>query len=88
MPTAPPLVKFIGITAAVLTTLCWLPQAIKAFREKETRAISLPTTATLALGIVLWLVYGLSIGDGPLIGANAVSLGLVLTIMAMKLRYG
>ena len=88
MPTAPPLVEFIGITAAVLTTLCWLPQAIKAFREKETRAISLTTTATLALGIVLWLVYGLSIGDGPLIGANAVSLGLVLTIMAMKLRYG
>ncbi|MDP2295793.1 MAG: SemiSWEET transporter [Pseudolabrys sp.] len=87
MPTAP-LVEFIGITAAVLTTLCWLPQAIKAFREKETRAISLPTTATLALGIVLWLVYGLSIGDGPLIGANAVSLALVLTIMAMKLRYG
>ena len=87
MPTAP-LVEFIGITAAILTTLCWLPQAIKAFREKETRAISLPTTATLALGIVLWLVYGLSIGDGPLIGANAVSLGLVLTIVAMKLRYG
>jgi MtN3 and saliva related transmembrane protein len=37
---------------------------------------------------VLWLIYGLTIGDWPLIGSNAVTLALMLPIVAMKLRYG
>lgn len=77
-----------GIAGAALTTLCWLPQALKLVREKDTRALSLPATAAFTLGIGLWLVYGLGIGDWPLIGSNAVTLALMLPILAMKLRYG
>jgi MtN3 and saliva related transmembrane protein len=83
-----PLVDVIGATGATLTTLCWLPQALKVIREKETRALSLPATAAFTLGVVLWLIYGLAIGDWPLIGSNAVTLALMLPIVAMKLRYG
>jgi MtN3 and saliva related transmembrane protein len=39
-------------------------------------------------GLALWLVYGVMIASWPLIGANAVSLALVSTIIATKLRYG
>ena len=87
MPTLP-LIDVIGATGATLTTLCWLPQALKVIREKETRALSLPATAAFTLGVVLWLIYGLAIGDWPLIGSNAVTLALMLSILAMKLRYG
>jgi MtN3 and saliva related transmembrane protein len=83
-----PLVDVVGATGATLTTLCWLPQALKIIREKETRAISLPATVAFTLGVVLWLIYGLAIGDWPLIGSNAVTLTLMLPILAMKLRYG
>ena len=83
-----PLVDVIGATGATLTTLCWLPQALKVIREKETRALSLPATAAFTLGVVLWLIYGLAIGNWPLIGSNAVTLALMLPIVAMKLRYG
>ena len=83
-----PLIDVIGATGATLTTLCWLPQALKVIREKETRALSLPATAAFTLGVVLWLIYGLAIGDWPLIGSNAVTLALMLPILAMKLRYG
>jgi MtN3 and saliva related transmembrane protein len=83
-----PLVDVVGATGATLTTLCWLPQALKVIREKETRAISLPATAAFTLGVVLWLIYGVAIGDWPLIGSNAVTLALMLPIVAMKLRYG
>jgi MtN3 and saliva related transmembrane protein len=38
--------------------------------------------------VVLWLIYGLAIGDWPLIGSNAVTLTLMAPILAMKLRYG
>ncbi|MGE0563094.1 MAG: SemiSWEET family sugar transporter [Pseudolabrys sp.] len=82
------LIDLVGLTAAVLTTLCWLPQAIKVLREKETRAISLPAMATLMTGVSLWLAYGLAIGDWPLIGANGITLALMVPILVMKLRYG
>jgi MtN3 and saliva related transmembrane protein len=87
MPTAS-LIDVIGASGAALTTLCWLPQAVKVIREKETRALSLPAIAAFTLGVVLWLVYGLAIGDWPLIGSNAVTLALMAVILAMKLRYG
>ena len=73
---------------AVLTTLCWLPQALKVMREKETRALSLPATAAFTLGLVLWLIYGLAIDDWPLIGSNAATLAPMAVILPMKLRYG
>jgi MtN3 and saliva related transmembrane protein len=82
------LVDCVGAAGATLTTLCWLPQALKAMREKETRSLSLPATAAFTGGVALWLVYGLAIGDWPLIGSNAVTLALMAAILTMKLRYG
>lgn len=82
------LVDIAGAAGAALTTLCWLPQALKVIRDKDTRALSLSATAAFTLGIGLWLVYGLGIEDWPLIASNAVTLLLMLPILAMKLRYG
>ncbi len=75
MPTVP-LIDVIGGAGAALTTLCWLPQAMKVMREKETRALSLPATAAFTAGIALWLIYGMAIDDWPLIGSNAATLAL------------
>ena len=82
------LIDLIGLTGAALTTLCWLPQVMKAVREKETRALSLSATAGFTGGVGLWLIYGLAIHDWPLIGSNAVTLALMAVILAAKLRYG
>ena len=83
-----PLIDFVGLTGAALTTLCWLPQALKVVREREMRGLSLADTAGFTLGIALWLIYGLGIGDWPLIGSSVVTLALMLPILAMKLRHG
>jgi MtN3 and saliva related transmembrane protein len=87
MPSLP-LIDIVGALGATLSTLCWLPQALKVIREKETRALSLPGTAAFTLGVTLWLIYGLAIGDWPLIGSDAVTLALMSVILATKLRYG
>jgi MtN3 and saliva related transmembrane protein len=84
----PRLIDLIGVVGATLTTVCWLPQALKILREKDTGALSLPATASFTFGIGLWLIYGLAIDDWPLIGSNAVTLALMAVILAMKLRYG
>ena len=81
-------IDFVGAAGATLTTVCWLPQALKVVREKETRALSLPAAAVFTAGVLLWLIYGLAIGDWPLIGSNAATLALMLPILAMKVRYG
>ncbi|WP_046869551.1 SemiSWEET transporter [Microvirga massiliensis] len=80
--------EILGLAAALLTTLCWIPQALKTIRTRDTRSISLMTQGAFTLGIVLWLVYGFLRGDLPLILANSVSLVLVGTILVMKIRFG
>lgn len=85
---SPAAIEWIGAAAATITTLCWVPQAIKVIRTRETKAISLIMYLMLTVGIALWLVYGLLIGSWPLIGANAVTFVLTVLILAMKLRFG
>jgi MtN3 and saliva related transmembrane protein len=78
-------VDVIGVTGAVLTTVCWLPQAVKIIRDKDTRAISLLATIAFTTGIAFWLAYGVALVDWPLIGSNVITLALMLVILALKL---
>ena len=83
-----PLVEVVGSIAAAITTFAWLPQIRKILRDRRTDDISLGTTATLASGVFLWIVYGLAIGSMPVIAANSVSFLFISTIVGLKLRYG
>jgi MtN3 and saliva related transmembrane protein len=78
----------IGMMAATLTTLCWLPQAWRILRTRDTKAISLTTQAIFGCGIVLWFAYGLLIGSWPIILSNAVTIVLVGAILILKIRHG
>ncbi|MCX7306723.1 MAG: SemiSWEET transporter [Afipia sp.] len=84
----PAAIHLIGAAGAVLTTICWLPQAVRVVRTKDTHAISLATNLIFATGILLWLIYGIAIGNWPLIVANAISMIFTLVIILMKLRHG
>jgi MtN3 and saliva related transmembrane protein len=83
-----PLVEAVGASGAILTTVCWVPQAVKIIRERDTRAISLVGTALCVLGILLWLIYGLALADGPLIGSSVVTFAMTSIILALKIRHG
>ena len=84
----PGLIEAIGAAGAVLTTVCWVPQATKIIRDRDTRAISLPGTTLCVIGVLLWLVYGLAIVDGPLIGSSIVTLAMTSIILVLKIRHG
>jgi MtN3 and saliva related transmembrane protein len=81
-------IEVIGAVGGTLTTLCWLPQVRKAWHEKDTKSISLPTLVILSVGVACWVVYGWGTGDLVVIGANSVSLCLIVTVLVAKLRYG
>jgi MtN3 and saliva related transmembrane protein len=82
------LVNAAGAIGAILTTVCWLPQATKIIRDRDTSAISLSATAAFTIGIGFWLLYGLALVDWPLIISNAVTLALMAVILALKVRHG
>jgi MtN3 and saliva related transmembrane protein len=78
----------IGYIAACLTTFSFVPQAWLTFRTRNVSGISLGMYSAFTLGIVLWLIYGLSLRAWPVVVANTVTLVLALAILGMKLRYG
>ncbi len=77
----------IGICAASLTTISFLPQVIKAWKTKQTSDLSLLMVVLLLLGVFLWLVYGLMLKQSPIILANSVTLVLAITLLGLKLKY-
>jgi MtN3 and saliva related transmembrane protein len=81
------LTNLIGFLAACLTTLAFLPQAIKVWRTRSTSDLSLAMFLIFCLGVICWLLYGLAIGALPLILANAVTLVLAGSILLCKLIY-
>ena len=74
--------------AATLTTVAFVPQAWHIIRHKETKAISLYMYVAFAIGVAFWLVFGFMIWNWPMIVSNTITLGLALTIVTLKLKYG
>src|SRR5690606_27473201 len=79
---------WLGSIAAVLTTVAFVPQALKALRTRDTGSISLGMYATFTVGIAFWLAYGVALDSWPMIVSNAITLVLAGSILAMKLRFG
>ena len=84
----PTLVEFTGYFAAILTTLSFLPQAFKTWRSGSAGDFSWIWITGFGTGLALWLIYGLALGSLPLVGANGVTLSLVLAIALVKWREG
>jgi MtN3 and saliva related transmembrane protein len=77
----------IGIVAGALTSSGFIPQLVKAWRTKSTGDVSLWMYVISSTGILLWLIYGLIISSLPLILANAFTLVIVVSILALKIKY-
>lgn len=77
----------IGSIAGVLTTLAFVPQVIKVIKTKDTKSLSLGMYSMQVIGVFLWLLHGIVIGDIALLVANAVTFCLSLVILAYKIIY-
>lgn len=82
-----PVFDFIGSFAAFCTTLSFLPQLVRVWQRKRADDISLTMFLLFSVGVACWLVYGLGIGSLPITVANAITLTLALTILALKVKY-
>ncbi len=77
--------ELIGYMAAMLTTLSFLPQAIKTIKTRDTQSLSLSMYGLFALGVLFWLIYGLYLSNPAIIVANAITFILAALILGFKI---
>jgi MtN3 and saliva related transmembrane protein len=77
----------LGIIAGFLTTVGFIPQIIKGYRTKRMEDVSLLMPMILGAGMLLWLLYGISLENLPIILWNAIAFSLNIAVVGLKLRY-
>jgi MtN3 and saliva related transmembrane protein len=80
------LMSGIGVAAAVLTSLSYVPQVRKAWPRGATRDLSLRMLIVLTAGLSLWIVYGVLKSDWVIVAANGVGAALSGAVLGFKLR--
>jgi MtN3 and saliva related transmembrane protein len=80
------LIPWIGIGAAVLTSLSYIPQVRKAWPRGSTSDLSLKMLVALTTGLALWIGYGLLKSDWVIVAANSVGAALSGSVLAFKIR--
>lgn len=76
------------MVAGALTSIAAIPQVIKTMKTRHVRDISIWQPLLLAIGVTLWMIYGVLISDMPLILANITPLICNVVLTYMKIRYG
>ncbi len=79
-------INAVGFTAATLTTFSFVPQFLKLIKTKKTEGLSLMMMMQIAIGLLLWIVYGLLRKDIVLISANTVGFFIVFATIIVFLR--
>ena len=80
-------ITILGLIAAALTAVSLFPQVVKVWKTKSTKDISLGMFALFCAGILLWFIYGIILGDVPIIIANSLGFVQGMIILIFKIRY-
>jgi MtN3 and saliva related transmembrane protein len=80
-------IEYLGLLAGACTSSAVLPQLIKTWRTKKADEISLGMFVIFTSGLIMWLIYGISKSDIPVIAANSLALVLYGTMLFLKLRF-
>jgi len=77
----------IGLTAATLTMLSFIPQIVRSLRTKSVKDVSPITLFQLSLGVFLWIIYGVYRRDPIIIGANTITLITLGILIFLYFKY-
>ena len=78
------LIEWIGMTAAILTTVAFFPQVIKTVKTKSTDDLSWTWLILMIAGVFCWLVYGICLQSFSLISGNAVTFLSIVVLFVVK----
>ena len=78
-------IEIIGLTAAVFTTIAFVPQVLKIWKKRDASGVSVTMYVIMFIGICIWFYYGILIDSIAVITANGVSGILQMFIIAFAL---
>ncbi len=78
-------IDYLGLFAGMLTTISFLPQVIKTWKTQSARDLSLEMFLIFCTGVLLWLIYGVIVGNVPIIVSNCLTIMLAGSILYFKL---
>ena len=80
-------IDVIGYIAGALIIASLIPQIIKSWKSRSTKDLSLVRYLVYVVGVIMWLVYGILLNNGPMIVMNTINLSLALSVVYLKLKY-
>ncbi len=80
-------ITLLGLAAAILTTIAFLPQMFKTWQTKSAKDVSFVMLITFMSGLFLWLIYGIYLKSLPIILANSMTLFFNFIILWLKIKY-
>ena len=72
--------SFLSSLAALLSTLCFIPQVLTILKARDTKSISLLSYLLLSISAFLWLMYGYFTKQNAIFISNTIILSLILKI--------
>lgn len=77
----------LGYAAGAVTTVTFLPQVIKTWKEKSAKNISLLMFVIAVTNEIMWIVYGILLNNWVIILTNSVLMVMALTMIYFKLTF-
>ena len=74
----------LGFTAGAVTSVGFIPQLIRGYRNKKLHDVSYWMPVVLTSGMSLWLIYGVLRDDIAIIVAN--SFGVICNILLLLMK--
>src|SRR5687767_15134892 len=80
------MIQAVGFAAGALTTIAFIPQVIRTWRTRSTGDLSVSMLVIFNVGVVLWLIYGIALGEAPMMLWNSATLPMSLSLLGLKLQ--
>ncbi len=80
-------IDLFGFSAALLTTIAFIPQLYKTWQTKSADDVSLIMLILFISGLICWIIYGFKIHSIPILTANIITFFFNFSILVLKITY-
>ncbi len=79
--------EILGLIAGAITSIGYLPQIYRGYKTKKLDDVSYFMPVILALGMSIWLIYGIILSALAVIVANIFGIACSILLIIMKNKY-
>lgn len=80
-------IDILGLIAGCISGITFLPQVVKTWKTKSAADISLLMFTFATISVIMWLVYGIILGNIPIIFTNSMVLIFSVIMLYFKFRF-